>query len=512
MILTLLALSALADPAAPPESQRLAADDVKPRAELAGGLDVFALFQTRSSVTDLASTNPFLDGQVVGTLGGTSGVVVDPEQMALHNEQRAAAFLDWKPQLLSGKAGLSAAFEVDMAFGDRSYGVGGNTGGAFGADQVNLQTRRLHADLFPKLGNGHSQHIVVGLQFVGDSVNDPTATGPDGLLRSGGRLMFWGSEAAGVSVYGRLHDDWGDRLHYRLGAFTLYEQGLGLPDDVWLAMADLQWHPAYATTVGLHTWYVQDRAGGTAGALGTGPSSALSELQGGPRLDPYDGLAAPEGAEIHADIVWMGLDGGYNADLSAGPAGVHGVGVFNVGKLYAPVVHDDPIRGGLLDAEARWRWMPGKGSVARLEGLYSSGDTNDAQSYTGVVTGNSYGVAGAVHATHGTWLLFSDPGAINRMVSVVGDVSGGGRGVVAATASLGVDPIPDRLTTKVGGGIAGTADYSGAFGTELNASLIGEPLVFLDLGLHGAVVLPGDAAGVVDTPWAVYGTLDWLVF
>ena len=310
--LTLLMANASADPAAPPESRRAGVEVVQPRAELVGGLDAFAIFQTRTSATDLASTNPFLDGQVVGTIGGTSGIAVDPEQVALNTEQRASAFLTWKPEVLSGKAALSAAFEVDWVFGDRSYGTGGNTGGGFGADQVNLQTRRLHADFFPRLGEGHDQHIAVGLQFVGDSVNDPTAPGPDGLLRSGGRLMFWGSEAAGVTIYGRLHDGWGDRLRYRVGAYTLYEQGLGLPDDIWLAVADAQWHPYQATTVGIHAWYLQDRGAGTAGALGTGPTSALSELQGGPRLDPYDGLAAPPEAEIHADLVWLGLDGDFN--------------------------------------------------------------------------------------------------------------------------------------------------------------------------------------------------------
>jgi len=499
--------------AVPPEARRqVSREIVEPDAPSpATGLDAFALFQARSTVNNLSSTNPLLDGQVVGLLGGLNGVVVSPEETAAYSEQRVNAFATYRPPVLGGQGGLSAAFEVDFAFGDASYGTGGNVGGGFGADQVNLQTRRLHADWWPSLGGGHDLHITAGLQFVSDSVNDPTATTPDGLLRSGGRMMFFASEAAGLTAHGSLSDGWGTRLRYRLGTYTLLEQATALPDDVWLSMADAEVAPAYATTVGLHAWYLQDRSGGTGGPLGIGPTSDLYQMQGGPKIDLYDGFPPPEGAPIDADIAWIGADAGYDSGLTMGPLGVHGAAFLNVGRMYAPIVHDDDIFGMVADAEMRLRWAPGSGSIARVEVVYGSAGGVDPQTYRGPVTGNAYGVAGALMPTHGTLLLFPDSRSINRMVGVVHDVSGAGLGLVGSSASVGYDPIPDRLTATLGGAMAWAADGT-PFGTEVNVGISGEPLLFCDLGVYAATVLPGSAAGLDANPWTLYAAVDWLVF
>jgi len=525
---TLLAIFALGvahaqDVAAPPESRRAAAqqeldaaaagtgsvapDSASPKT----GIDAFVLYQARGSASNMASTNPLLDGQVVGRLGGLNGVVVNPTQTAAGTEQRANLFATYRPHVLGGRGGITGAFEIDFAYGDSAYGTGGNVGGGFGADQVNLQTRRLHADWWPELGSRHDMHVVLGLQFVGDSVNDPTDTTPDGLLRSGGRTQFFGSEAAGLTVYGRIHDAWGDRLRYRLGTYTLVEQSLTLPDDVWLTMADVQAHPAYATTIGAHAWYLQDRSGGTGGSFGTGPTSDLWALQGGPDLDLYDGLPPPEGAPIDADLVWLSLDGGYDAGLTHGPFGVHGVALLNAGRTYAPIVHDDDVLGLFANVEGRVRWAPGSGSVARLEAVYSSGDTPNPMQYSGVVTGNAYGVAGALMPTHGTLLLFPDARAINRMVGVVSDVSGAGRGLLGGSGSVAYDPIPDRLTTQVGGAVAWTADGQ-PWGTEINAGVTAEVMLLCNIGLYGATVTSGSASELSGNPWTVYAQVDWLLF
>jgi hypothetical protein len=508
MMMLLLACCGAAsaeDTGAPPESSI-----VQPKPATPGGLSFLGQFQTRTGVSNLDSTNPFLDGQVIGRMGGTNGVLPAPGVLGVATEERAGGFFSYAPKSLAGKAGLTAAFEIDFAWGDRSYGTGGNTGGGFGGDQVNLQTRRLYADFRPSKG-GHDAHVLVGLQFVGDSVNDPTAGGPDGVLRSGGRLMFFGSEAAGIGVYGRIHDDWGDRVRYRLGSFTLYEQGLALPDDAWLNVADLQWSPAYLTTIGVHGWYLQDRTGGAAGALGAGATSALSELQGGPHLDLYDGQPPPADAQLYADLGWLGLDAAYDPSLLGGPVGVSGVAMLNLGRIYAPIVHDDTIRGVLIDAELRARIAPGRGSLAKVEGLFSTGDDANPDVYTGVVTGNSYGIAGAVHATHGMYLLFPDPHAINRMVAVVSDVSGAGQGVIGITGTLGYDPIPDRLNVTAGVGHASTAAGQ-SWGTELNAKVTATPLLFCDVSGVVSTVFAGPASGLTTNPWAAYVAVDFLVF
>ncbi len=469
----------------------------------------FALVQTRTALTNLASTNPLLDGQVIGRLGGTNGVIVDPAARSAYTEQRVGAFATYRPEMLDGKAALTGAFEVDFAWGDRSYGVAGNTGAAIGGDMVNLQTRRLAAEFWPTTGPVQ-WHLVAGLQLLTDGAVDPSGARPDGLFRSGGKLMFWGTEAAGIAAYGRWTDQgWGDRLVWRLGSFTLYEQGLATADDVWLTVADAQLRPSWTTSLGLHAWYLQDRAGGTAGLLGSGPASALSEMQGGPTLDPYATVARPADAAIDADLVWLGADVGHNADLTQGPVGLTAAAFANVGRVYATVAPDIAVAGALADAELRVRYAPGR-SVLRAEGLFTTGDDLDPRRYRGVVTGNSYGIAGALYASHGTYLLFSDPGSINRMVAVVPDVSGAGRGVTAVTAGAAFDPLPHRLTTAVGFGTAADSSFA-TWGTEGNLRVTATPLPLLDLSWVAAACAPGPAAGGGPAAWATYLTVDWVV-
>jgi hypothetical protein len=499
--------------AAPPEARRNAAEIVRPDVEPEGPLRVIALVQARAALTNVVSTNPFLDGQVLGTLGGTNGMDVDPEARSAYTEQRASGFFTWRPDVLDGKVGLNAAFEIDFAWGDRAYGVGGNTGGGFGGDQVNLQTRRLSLDTWSKLGatKQHRIHLVAGLQFVADSANDPSATTPDGLFRSGGRLMFFGSEAAGLSAYGTLRTGFGDRLRWRTGIYTLLELGLGEADDAWLAMADLTAVPAYGLEVGAHAWLLRDNTGGTGGALGAGPTSGLSEMQGGPRVNPWGDEPRPDGATVDATLVWGALDAGYNAALQQGPVGLHGIALLNAGSIVGSDGTSTTVVGQVYDVEVRARWSRGKGSIARVEALYSSPDVAQASSYTGVVTGNSYGFAAAIPNTHGTRLLFSDPQSINRMTPVIYDVSGAGLGVLGLTGSVGFDPIPNRLNATLGAGYA-LAPQRASYGTELNAELTWEPLPFFTPQLAGAVLFPGEQALVDDTAWVAYAGVEWLAF
>jgi len=499
-VLVLLATLSLAGEASLPAEAR--AGEVRPSPEESGGLSFLGTFSARAVTTDVVTTNPLVNGQVIGELGGTNSTTTGTEAGA-YTEERVGAFFTYAPRLLDGRAALDAAFEVDFAFGDSSYGTGGNTGGAIGADSVNLQTRRL-AGRFELLSK---QTLVVGLQFVGDGVNDPSRSRLDDLVRSGGRLVFWGTEAAGVALYGKIGSPAAETLRYRVGGFTLYEQAFAAGDDVSLAVADLQLAPAHATRVGLHGWFLRDRAGGSAGLLGSGPASALSEMQGGPRLDfrASEDEVAPE---VDVDVAWIGADLGYNAALDAGPVGVHGVVVGNVGKIYVADHGDIGVSGALVDVEGRWRFAPGEGSVARLEALYATGDEDGDSTYTGVLTANSWGIVGAVHATHGSYLLFPDPGAINRAISVVPDVSGKGAGLVAVSSSVGFDAVPNRLGVTVG--VAHARDAAAnALGTEFNGRVSGRPLPLLNVSAIGAGV---GGTALPEAPWTMMLTLDWLVF
>lgn len=479
------------------------ANDVVPESNASDtGLRFIGLFSARATFTDVLTTNPLVSGQVVGELGGTNSTTT-AEDTGAYTEERLGAFFRYTPKILNGKAALDAAFEIDFAFGDQSYSVGGNTGGAFGADQVNLQTRRLAARVEWFKG----QTVVAGLQFVGDGVNDPATSRLDDLVRSGGRLMVFGSEAAGVTAYGRVGSTEAETLRYRAGVYTLYEQAFAEGDDVSLWVADVQFAPAYATRIGLHGWTLRDRAGGQAGIIGSGPSSALSEMQGGPRLD-FRTSESETAPEVDADIVWAGADAGYNAGLDMGPVGVHGVVIVNTGRIYVADHGDIGVSGLLLDVEGRWRFAPGEASVARAEAVYATGDTDGDDTYTGVLTANSWGIVGALHATHGCYLLFPDAGAISRAVSVVPDVSGKGAGLVGVSASIGYEPVPNRLGLTLGAGHARTAGGE-TLGTEINSRLHFKPFVMGNVALVGAGVLGSE---LPVTPWVTMLTFDWLVF
>ncbi|GDX81609.1 hypothetical protein LBMAG42_34200 [Deltaproteobacteria bacterium] len=490
---------AFADDAALP-AEAVAAE-VRPAAAEPKPLRFLGAFSTRGVLSNLETTNPLVNGQVVGTLGGTNSTTTG-EKTGAYTEERLAAFMTWTPDLLDGRAALDAAFEIDFAWGDQSYATGGNTGGAFGGDQVNLQTRRLDVRL--QLAKGHT--VVIGQQFVGDSVNDPGTARLDELTRSGGRLMFWGSEAAGIAAYGKFDVAGSELLRYRAGSFTLYEQAFADGDDVTLFVGDVQLAPAYATRVGLHGWFLRDRAGGAAGIVGSGPSSALSELQGGPRLD-FRSTEAEVAPEVDTDLLWLAADGGYNAGLDLGPAGLHAVVATNLGKIYVADHGDVDVAGALVDIEGRYRYAAGSGSVARLELLASTGDADGDDTYSGVLTGNTWGIVGAFYATHGCYLLFPDTGAINREVAVVADVSGGGAGVIAATGSLGYDLVPERFNVTLGGGYARSTNGD-VFGTEANLKLSAHPFPLGTVSLIGAGVF---GAELPATPWTALLSFDWLV-
>jgi hypothetical protein len=497
--------------------------DVEP-APAPARADVVAvgLLQARGITTNIVTTNPFLDGQVIGALGGTNGAtVLPPAGLDLDGdgapdsdlvgsryvEQRGSVFLDWAPKALDHRVGLLAAFEIDYLWGDQSYGTNGNTGGGLGGDQVNLQTRRLAASLRPRAGAGHDVEVVAGLQFVGDGVYNPTRARPDDLFRAGAGLAVIGTEAAGLAVYGRLHDRQGDRLRYRAGAFSMVENGVGIRDDAALFVADLAWAPAWQTLVGLHAWHILDATDGRAGTLGVGPASALSGLQGGPKLDfrPAPDATAPD---VQADITWLGVDAGFNHALAAGPFGIRGFAGAMVGTIYVRDQGDVALRGYLIDVEARHRWARGSGSVLRAEVLTTGRDGTGRDAYTGVITANSYGIVGAVWGSHGTLLLFTDPLVVNRSTPLVPDVANGGRGLRAATAGAGWDIIPEKLTLQANAAHARDG-YDAPIGSELNARLLGHPFFGTTVGL-GAATVRGTAFDTA--PWMAMVHLESLLF
>lgn len=520
LLLTLLAGSAVAEAADPTETRPHADAVVEPEPpDPDHGFSFLGFLQARTVLTDVVTTNALLDGQLVGQLGGTNGTIAQDEEIAWYAEQRLNGFFTYRPPILDARVAVTAGFEVDFGFGDASYGNTGNRGGGFGADQVNLQTRRLHVDVLALDRPRHALTLRLGQQFLSDGVYDPTVSRPDDLFRTGAGLRFWGSEAAGLTAFGTVSDAHGVRLRYRLGAFTLWELGSGQPDDTTFFVADAQWHPTWDTRLGVHAWYLNDDSGGQGGLLGVGPISQLAEFQGAARLDLREAEGGPQ-PRLKSDVAWIGVDGGLNHTLTQGPFSANAAVFVNAGRLSTAFPDPDdaeadptpadpvPVRGVLATGEIRFRYQRGKGSILRLEGLYTTGDDPDTRAYEGVITGNSYGVVGAVYGSHDTVLLHPDIGAINRQVAAVYDVSARGRGLVSGQLGLGYDLVPNRLNLRSTVAHARTASLD-PLGTEVNLRLVGEPFLFFEVGLVGAVVLGSEADAM---PWTTYGYLQWVVF
>lgn len=535
LLLMLLASSAHAQTADPPEAPR--SRDDRPSAPFPplppslprepderppGGLTYVGLFLMRATATDVTQTAPVLKGQVTGRMFGANGTTTGDDAVTFL-EQRYLGFFDYRPTLLEGRAALQAAFEVDFTFGDASNTVQANSGGALNGDSVNLQTKRLSAEV--DLGAGLT--LVVGLQPLADNPRNPARALPDELVHAGTRLAFWGSDAAGVSLYGRWHR----RLLGRLAYFNLYENDVNEADDVHLAMLDGEFGVAPGLNVGGHLWYLRDGARGLGTALGVGPGSKLAALNGAAPL-----ALGPDRAEAH--LVWAGVDAHYNLGLAEGPFAASAFFMSNFGSFdvfeaddRAPTAPpfdttDGELLGFMADLELAFRWGRTNGDTIEVEGLYASGDdAPDDRTVSSPITGNNYGLPGAVHASHRSLLLFPDLRVVNRQVGVVYDPANLGHGVIAGFLDAAWDVVPHRLNLKLGTAIAGAAaPPPGAarhIGTELNAELMYRPYPFLWFGLHGAVVRLGEflEGGRVDLeripaerPWTTYASLTWVHF
>ncbi len=490
-------------------------------------LTYVGVFFARGTRTNVKSTSDLVDGLLTGRLYGPNGTTTDDDGLS-YVEQRYLGFMTYAPTLLDGRAKLKAAFEIDFTFGDASNTTRGNAGGAINGDTVNLQTKRLLADI--QLTDG--LQLVIGLQPLADSAHNPTEVFPDTLMHGGTHLAMWGTDAAGVSLFGKLNR----RTVGRLSWFDLYLNQSDRDDNVQLLMADVEVGVSGQAQVGAHLWYLRDRSQGIGSALGAGPSSALADYNGAATARLAPDLAT-------GDLFYVGLDASYNRWLAGGPLSVSGFAVANMGQFDVqpgpcraadarvpcptPAFDDTAadLLGFLFDVEAAWRWGRTNGDLLSLELLYATGDdTPGDRTLSSVVTGNSYGLPGALHGTHRSLLLFPDLKVVNRQVAVVYDPANLGYGVMAAFANGSVDLVADVLNLKLGVATAQAAAVPAGddrfIGVEGNLELLYRPMPFLWLGAHGAVVRLGKfLEGRVSEdplpesrPWTAYLSATWVHF
>ena len=492
-------------------------------------LRFLAYFITRGEVTNVSPTNDLLQGRVVGRLFGPNTTTTSQGTSWLI-EQRLIPFVVFEPKILDRMARLRASFELNWTWGDTSYSVGGNFGGALSGRSVNLETQNVEVEIdLP-----HRWHINVGLQRLWDNVRDPYRTFFSTMALSGERLAFWGTDAVGVSAHGPLLGNL-----WRLGAYDLYHNKVQEDDHVLLFEAvtdrDLRdgWH------LGGSVRYLRDTSSGAGGVsvLGQGPDSTLADYNGVFRF-PLNGQ------KYHANLAWVGLNTSYNPEFGAGRFGGSAFAVASLGRVDVLQQNGSygkaaDVLGVALDARAGWRYGNSKNDVVVGEVIYSSGDSNGITDgrYSGVITGNTYGAPAGVFTTSGAYLLMPHSNVVNRYYSAVPDLSNQGYGLLAGTVNASYDLYRNILTAKVGvaAGSSNVAPPMGGhfIGVEGNAMLAWRIRVFLSLELHAAYLHLGDfydspkeqaasittnptAAAAVSgrprDPWTTFLAFKWLMF
>jgi hypothetical protein len=488
-----------------------------------------AYYFNKSVLNNIFAQNPFLTGQTIGRLFGSNSTSTKKTE-SFYFEQRLLPFFIYQPKLLNGKAILRASFEIDWTWGDQSYGTGGNSGSAVSADQVNIQTQNVELELIPAPGFA----INLGLQRLFDTPYNPYRTLFNTMTYTGYRLAFWGTDAVGLTL--RLDRDFS---RYKLGYYQLYENNINLKDDVvlWELMAEKDLTPTWRQ--GLSFWYVMDRANGAGGVsiLGQGLNSPLNDYNGTARLPLGNTLANP----YKADIYWIGTFWNRNPEFTLGRTAFSGFALTNRGQIEVKTSQEwmkkATVSGYSANLRSGYKYGQTDQDAVVLDVVFASGDkdTLKDEKYSGVITGNTWAAPGAIFISHGAYLLMPHGNVVNRFVGAVNDLSNLGLGYFGASLQVMKSLIPHKLAIKIGAATA-NSQYAPAFGgkhigDELNAAVIYQPHVFMNLELHAAHLTLGDfyESNLVNgtkarstdppaktpkprNPWTVFLVFKWLMF
>jgi hypothetical protein len=527
MIETLLAgaLLGFAPPAPSPDPvTTLSAEELGRTKRPDSQLRFYGFFLTRAEMTNVSPANDLFKGQVVGRLFGPNTTTTSKKR-AVFLEQRFIPFFILEPDITARRARLRASFELDWTFGDASNSAGGNFGSAITADQVNLQTQNLAVEIdFAK-----NWSINIGLQRIWDTPFNAYDVPVDTLLYTGQRAAFWGTDAVGAVINGY---QWGQT--FKIGAYQLYENLIQEDDDVAMFELATDRHIMKTWHVGGSLRYLRDtsQGGGGIGILGQGPDSQLVEYTGGYRFTVPDDVEKWRG-----HFIWPGIDTSYNPNFTAGRLGASAFAVGNFGQIVTAIPGQPGDFQKLanilgLAANARVGVRYGRTPADHIVGevMYTSGDHDGLEdgTYSGVVTGNTWGAPAAIYVSHGAYLLLPHANVVNRFYSAVSDISNMGFGMTAATLGVSYDIIRNKLTARIGGAAARSnirpIGNSGNFiGAEVNGRISWRIRPLLNLEAHAAYLSLGDffvspeivtgveASGKPRNPWTTFLTLKWLL-
>ena len=491
-------------------------DDHKVPSDPVNEFQALAYFYNHSVSQNYYANNDLLKGQIVGRLFSSNTTTTGSQ--AFYFEQRLIPFFIYQPKLLDGKAILRASFEIDWTWGDASYGVGGNFGSAFSADQVNIQTQNVELELIP----WKTWAINLGLQRLFDTPYNPYRTMVSTMTNTSYRLMYWGSDAVGISV---RNDQ--DYSRFKAGYYQLYENNVHQIDDVtlWELMYERDITPAWRQ--GLSFWYVYDRGNGEGGVsvLGQGLNSVLNDYNGTFRFKLG-------GIPYRADIMWLGTYGNYNPEFTLGRWSLNAFAVANFGNVNTlqsgEYVKAVDILGIGANLRTGYKYGQTVDDAVTMDIIFASGDKNgiDDQKYNGVITGNTWGSPGGLNISTGSYILYPHGNVVNRYVAAISDLSNTGLGQIGGTINFSKSFVPNKFSGKIGVALAQSLnDPEGGgtmVGTELNFKVVYQPAVFMNLELHGAYLMLGDfydspvMNGNVterpDNPYTLFLLFKWLMF
>ena len=360
---------------------------------------------------------------------------------------------------------LVTKFELDYNFwGNSSYTVARGSGGAIGADSVNIETKNIYLDLdYPKYVSAK-----IGMMGNNDSFK--------GILfdtdMAGLKLSHDYANASIAAGFYRWHAD----------------SPTGKNTNDMLSL-DAKYSISKNLKVGASYYYIRDdRATGftttTTPAVGT-PIGALGD--GTPVYDltlPFTPATTTVTANPSNDAKVHTV--GINAEGVVGPLALSGFAAAQFGDRSAT----DDAKGYAFNVGAR---MPLLGGTARTEFLYVSGGDNAFFNAEGGFEAGGFYDGEMI-------FLGRDKNATTIDNAVVYDVSNLGQGVILGT--IGFDySFTSKLSGSVNAGFAAIADDSGAtlagagsdyLGSEFNAEANYQLTSNVTLGARGGYLVLGD--------------------
>ena len=473
----------------------------------------------RGELNNIAPTNEFLKGQVVGRLFG-GNTTVTSNTTSRFVEQRFIPLISYSPRLFDGWATMRMSFEFDWTWGDANYGAGGNFGGAFAGDFVNMQTQNLFIEFRPQ----KNLFINAGLTRLFDNIRVPSYTFLSTILHTGFRLAIWGSDAAGLATHYFIPNQ-----RFKTGFYQLYENNVEQDDDVVLYEAAYEYDLDIINTIGLSFWYLRDLGNGEGGVsiLGQGLNSGLSNYNGVFNFNFGDNL-------YKANIFWLGTNFHGNPMLNQGRFGYSGFFISNLGTADTLAVGENKyknavdILGFAGNLRLAYKYGRNVNDFISIDGVFSTGDNNNISDgkYSGILTGNNWTAPGAVFISHGLYLLLPHGYVVNRFNAAVIDIQNVGYGLGAGSLVGSYDIVPNKFKIKgaIGAGTSAVSPPGGGnyIGTEVNLNLLYKPKVFMDLELHAAYLQLGDffdsellnggLSKRPKDPWTIFATLKWIMF